>query len=431
VGIKLPLVREKQGSVDSPYIPTQELAQLLPSTPSVVRTVAILRPINQNTTNLNRTALGSFAVREEIRTSVLKTMLKWLHMRSFNAGQDCGHAEYVVFLADEIFAIEDDSSMKTSKAIALLPHNLTRGQTEDLLAQKFAIFEIITAPFGPRKLARAVAACEATASRRQKSAGDSVEYSAMRDTSATNAETYGNENRNPKRNSRMAQNTLADRSNCSSAVHAIREPAMTANRADGGQEAILSPETCTESYRSKSSISTNAAEPPSQDTEKDITTSRTPSSRGNAHLLLVDDNKINLSLLETFVKRYKRKLAYDCAENGLLAVEAARQNPSGYDIIFMDISMPEMDGLEATREIRKLESERIATLGEADAPSPALVVALTGLANGRDQTDAFVSGVDLFMTKPTKFKEIGSLIEEWYEKGSRHFEVRPKSPHND
>ena len=93
--------------------------------------------------------------------------------------------------------------------------------------------------------------------------------------------------------------------------------------------------------------------------------------------------------------------------------------------------MPGMDGLEATREIRKLEKERVVTMGEAAAPPPALIVALTGLANCRDKNDAFASGVDLFMTKPTKFKDIGRLIEDWYEIGSRHTRARQKRIQDD
>lgn len=45
--------------------------------------------------------------------------------------------------------------------------------------------------------------------------------------------------------------------------------------------------------------------------------------------------------------------------------------------------------------------------------SPALIIALTGLASSRDQSEAFKSGVDLFMTKPVSFKEVGRLLDNW------------------
>ena len=155
-------------------------------------------------------------------------------------------------------------------------------------------------------------------------------------------------------------------------------------------------------------------------------------------LLLVDDNKINLRLLETYMRKRKYSLV-DSAENGLLAVQAAESHALGYDIIFMDISMPIMNGFEATRAIRDIEHKRsvsntsTTTISPSPSPSssipspsptssaasssplcsPALIIALTGLASSRDQTEAFTSGVDLFMTKPVSFKEVGRLLDNW------------------
>lgn len=180
-------------------------------------------------------------------------------------------------------------------------------------------------------------------------------------------------------------------------------------------------------------------------------------------LLLVDDNKINLRLLETYMRKRKYTLV-DSAENGQLAVQAAESHEHGYDIIFLgkshllppphrtsslsplspnacpsrpvltpptptDISMPIMNGFEATRAIRDIEESRAratnlhpptttdATKSNSTEPSPptphALIIALTGLASSRDQTEAFTSGVDLFMTKPVSFKEVGRLLDNW------------------
>ena len=165
-------------------------------------------------------------------------------------------------------------------------------------------------------------------------------------------------------------------------------------------------------------------------------------------LLLVDDNKINLRLLETYMRKRKYQLV-DSAENGQLAVEAAESHEHGYDIIFMgqssppqipplplfpkpqslnlthptDISMPIMNGFEATRAIRDIEEARthndLNAGGHTHKPpsSPALIIALTGLASSRDQSEAFTSGVDLFMTKPVSFKEVGRLLDNWEANG--------------
>ncbi|KAL8719851.1 MAG: hypothetical protein Q9225_003204 [Loekoesia sp. 1 TL-2023] len=128
-------------------------------------------------------------------------------------------------------------------------------------------------------------------------------------------------------------------------------------------------------------------------------------------ILLVDDNKINLRLLETFMRKRKYQFV-DSAEDGSVAVEAAKSHAQGYDIIFMDLSMPVMNGFEATRAIRELEKAREPSR-YAHAPRPAMIVALTGLASGRDHGEAFACGVDLYMTKPVSFKEVGRLLDNW------------------
>ncbi|KAJ5192403.1 hypothetical protein N7449_008545 [Penicillium cf. viridicatum] len=128
-----------------------------------------------------------------------------------------------------------------------------------------------------------------------------------------------------------------------------------------------------------------------------------------ARVLVVDDNRINLKLMMTFLE--KRQLTeLDPAENGKLAVEAVERMQSGYDIIFMDMSMPVMNGFEATRAIRSLERD-------TDGRKPAIIIALTGLSSSRDESDAMASGVDLFLTKPVSFREVARLLEEWERDG--------------
>jgi CheY-like chemotaxis protein len=159
-----------------------------------------------------------------------------------------------------------------------------------------------------------------------------------------------------------------------------------------------------------------------------------PDRRYAPSLLLVDDNKINLKLLTTFMRKKKYPVV-DEAENGLEAVNKFQEREQGYDIIFMDISMPILDGFGATKQIRAVErSRRMKAAAESsklasksrdgsddsksdpDAPgtkTPSLVIALTGLASGRDQQEAATVGIDIFLTKPVSFKEVGKLLDNW------------------
>lgn len=145
-------------------------------------------------------------------------------------------------------------------------------------------------------------------------------------------------------------------------------------------------------------------------------------------VLLVDDNAVNLKILATFLKRR----GYLCATagNGLEALELYKASafssshndiPRGdedylnrysahpchafdpFSFVLMDINMPVMDGFESTRHIRAFERD--------NELSPARVIALTGLASAQAQQEAFGSGVDLFLTKPVRLKELMKIME--------------------
>jgi CheY-like chemotaxis protein len=419
--VKLPLFREIRNSAERPSVQRSDSVQPITLPPFIsTRIVTILRPVRHNATGELHGPEKDLDVREEIRTSVLKTILGWLHMKSLSADQEVDKADYVLVLADEISEIDSGLVMNTSKAIALLSHDTQRRQAETLLAKKFEVFETVTAPFGPRKLATAVAACELAANLRQKEFQDVIAGSSPTRT--------GSDHPLIPPSVFLDGNRFLTPGNADELERSIRpEKAPRVVRFRNGIDKVRGSELKSDlghnQYHSNSLWGLNGEEDLSGQNDLDAKLSHSARA-GNGRLLLVDDNKINLSLLETYVKRLKRNLEYECAENGILALEAARKNALGFDIIFMDVSMPGMDGLEATREIRKLEKERVVELGEAAAPPPALIVALTGLANSRDKVDAFASGVDLFMTKPTKFKEIGKLIEEWCENGSRYIRAR-------
>ncbi|KAK3395293.1 hsp90-like protein [Podospora didyma] len=118
-------------------------------------------------------------------------------------------------------------------------------------------------------------------------------------------------------------------------------------------------------------------------------------------ILIVDDNAINLKILAAYM--IKLGQPHSTATNGLEAVEIFTKSPSEYSCILTDISMPVMDGLESTRHIREFERDR--------KLKPTVVIALTGLSGADIQQDAFVSGVDLFLTRPLVLKGLVKALE--------------------
>jgi CheY-like chemotaxis protein len=150
------------------------------------------------------------------------------------------------------------------------------------------------------------------------------------------------------------------------------------------------------------------------------------------HILAVDDNALNLQLLHRYLLKRQGDTIVT-ARNGIEAVEAVKSlgEKTGFDVIFMDISMPEMDGFEATRLIRSYENTRLVQHYETNEvfeekwdgeggkkkTSGAYIVALTGLASRRDRDLAQECGFDDFLTKPISFKRIGELLRGLSEKG--------------
>ena len=128
-----------------------------------------------------------------------------------------------------------------------------------------------------------------------------------------------------------------------------------------------------------------------------------------ARILLAEDNPVNQKVALKVLER----LGYsaDVVDNGLAAVEALRTGCSGgggagsgaYGAVLMDIQMPQMDGLEATRQIRKAGS------GVADPRIP--IIALTAHATAGDRADCLRAGMDDYLVKPIRPAELAETLE--------------------
>ncbi|KAF2465587.1 uncharacterized protein BDR25DRAFT_85303 [Lindgomyces ingoldianus] len=116
--------------------------------------------------------------------------------------------------------------------------------------------------------------------------------------------------------------------------------------------------------------------------------------------LAVDDNPINLRLLRTFIEKLGHR--HSLATNGVEAVDLFKSNRN-FDVVLMDINMPEMDGLEAARQIRAHERDTGA--------SPVTIIALTGVASSEAQQEAHVSGINLFLIKPVSIANLEVVLK--------------------
>ena len=120
-------------------------------------------------------------------------------------------------------------------------------------------------------------------------------------------------------------------------------------------------------------------------------------------ILIAEDNPVNQSLMEVLLKKAGYETAI--AVNGRIAVEKFIADPGAFDLILMDIQMPEMDGYEAARKIR----ER----GFAAIP----ILALTAHAMKGEEERCLQNGMDDYITKPVKREIIYEKIGRWLEKG--------------
>ncbi len=119
-------------------------------------------------------------------------------------------------------------------------------------------------------------------------------------------------------------------------------------------------------------------------------------------VLFVDDNQINGKLGKRFLESFN--IETDLALNGLEAIE--RYGEESYDAILMDLQMPEMDGLQATRRIRVLESE-------SSKNERVPIIALTANAFAENRDDCLAAGMDDFLTKPLRIGDLSSALSRW------------------
>ena len=137
----------------------------------------------------------------------------------------------------------------------------------------------------------------------------------------------------------------------------------------------------------------------------------------SAKILLAEDNPVNQRLAVKLLEKGGHEVI--AVGNGKLACEAFKQ--SKYDLVFMDIQMPEMDGYEATRRIRASEPNHTIP-----------IVAMTAHAMAGDREKCLAAGMDDYITKPLKVDELKAMLARWLGKiESGEIEIAPvNAPNN-
>jgi len=142
-------------------------------------------------------------------------------------------------------------------------------------------------------------------------------------------------------------------------------------------------------------------------------------------LLVVEDNPVNQKVL----MRQLDRLGYraDAVSNGLEALAVVHSVP--YDGILLDCQMPEMDGYEAARRIRELESRQAlpgsgrpaGVEGRGNPSRHLVIIAITAHALAGDREKCLQAGMDDYIAKPVRIEELREKLEHWFgrlEKGA-------------
>ena len=137
----------------------------------------------------------------------------------------------------------------------------------------------------------------------------------------------------------------------------------------------------------------------------------------DARVLVAEDNDINQELIRAMAQRLDLKI--DIAANGQEAIDqvtAARADGRPYDMVLMDVQMPVVDGLEATRRLRA------AGIDAEELP----IIALTANAYAEDIEACLAAGMQAHLAKPLKLSGLRSIVEQWAHRQTA--EVAPAAP---
>ncbi|GBU27860.1 histidine kinase [Treponema sp. R8-4-B8] len=118
--------------------------------------------------------------------------------------------------------------------------------------------------------------------------------------------------------------------------------------------------------------------------------------------MLVEDIEINREIVIALFE--PTKLEIDCAENGVEAVRMFTEAPDKYELIFMDIQMPKMDGYEATQRIRSMDNPKAKAVP---------IIAMTANVFKEDIEKCLAAGMNGHIGKPLDFEEVMNILHSY------------------
>ncbi|KAI0492463.1 hypothetical protein KFK09_026736 [Dendrobium nobile] len=147
-----------------------------------------------------------------------------------------------------------------------------------------------------------------------------------------------------------------------------------------------------------------------------------PKTGSQPKILLVEDNKINIMVAKSMLKQLGHKI--DVVHNGLEAIYAVQR--AHFDLILMDVCMPVMDGLQATKHIRSFEEHGYWDPSVTCSDSPTMpsgtkkcrkrktIIAMTANAMAESVADCLHNGMDSFVSKPVTFEKLKECLQQFF-----------------
>eukprot|EP01112_Ceratiomyxa_fruticulosa_P000959 TRINITY_DN10902_c0_g1_i1.p1 TRINITY_DN10902_c0_g1~~TRINITY_DN10902_c0_g1_i1.p1 ORF type:complete len:334 (-),score=65.01 TRINITY_DN10902_c0_g1_i1:125-1084(-) len=143
-----------------------------------------------------------------------------------------------------------------------------------------------------------------------------------------------------------------------------------------------------------------------------------PEGAPSFHVLIVEDNILNQKVIANMIKRFE--ISMEFAVNGKIALERVKNREKiPFNLILMDVCMPEMDGITATQEIRSFEKEN-------ELPQVP-IIGLSALVMAQDKDSCQKAGMNGFLEKPVKLRALENIIKPNVKKYIETFTNKPSA----